>query len=53
VEETFTLEDSGKLLIPDGWVEALWEEVKARQQARERAEQTRLCWLVIEQPAIA
>ena len=36
----FTLEDSGeKLLIPDELVEALQEEVKARQRAQERAEQ--------------
>jgi len=37
--DRFYLEDSGeKLLIPDE-LEALQEEIKARQQARERAEQ--------------
>lgn len=36
----FTREDTGeKLLIPDELVEALQEEIKARQQAEERAEQ--------------
>ncbi len=36
----FTLEDSGeKLLIPDELVEALQEEVKARQRAEKRASQ--------------
>ena len=36
----FTREDTGeKVLIPDELVEALQEEIKARQQAEERAEQ--------------